>query len=275
LFHALLKLFLAALAGVAVLMGWWAWQNQAPVETTPKASLAEVPDVVVMPAPLEPQQPAVMDAAVRLDRPRIDDCLVEFVGHGNTPASTVVAILDAVSGAHLARSQLAARKLPFAVRFPDIPDGEHWAVLARHDSELRYAYLSRARLKRHARAGGRRVAALRGQAHDLLVELASSDPNVDPADPPAMCRGVPVLLRRRNDPDWRYREPEGNGDSAWLLLTDKYGKIRLRQLGAGRYLLRAEGFEQTGSPGDTDSTPEWMPLTMDRDRSLKLTGSAR
>jgi hypothetical protein len=259
-----LTLLLAALAAVALLVGWWAWQSPASVETTPMVPSVQVPGLVATPAGLGPRQPTVAEAMVRLDRSRTDDCLVEIVGHGNSLPGAVVAILDATTGAHLARTPLATQKLPCTVRFGNIPDGEHWAVLARNDSELRFAYLSRAKLRRHARAGGRRIAALRGQVHDLLVELTGTDSS-------AICHCVPVLLRRPDDPNWRHREPQGNpqdDDSAWLLLTDDAGKTRLHQLGAGRYLLSVDGFERSGS------APEWMPVTMDRDRSLRLKGSA-
>ena len=87
----------------------------------------------------------------------------------------------------------------------------------------------------------------------------------------AICHCVPILLRRSEDPDWRYREREReeHNDVPRLLLTDQDGRIRLSQLGAGRYLLHAENFERTSN------APEWQPLRMDQDRAVTITGAAR
>lgn len=260
--QTLLTTIVAALVGLGLYLGWTAWQRPIPVETTAKAPLGEVPEVTAAPAALEPLQPTAVEAAIPVDRVRTEDCLIQIVGQGHTLEGAVIGILDATTGAHLAKKQLTRQQLPFDVRFPKVPDGEHWVALARSDAELRFAYLDRARLKRRPRSGGHRTALLRGQVHDLTVLL-------DKEDPDAICHCVPVLLRRPNDPDWRYRVPAANDDSAWLLLTDTAGKICLRQLGAGRYLLRIENFEFAGR------APEWLPVTLDRDRTLRLTGSAR
>lgn len=255
-------MLVAALAAAGLYLGWTAWQRPISIETTPEAPLGQVPEVVAAPAALGPLQPTVVEAATPVDRLRTDDCLVKIVGHGYTLEGAVLGILDATTGAHLAKQQLPRQSLPFEVRLPKVPDGEHWAVLARNDTELRFAYLDRARLKRLVRAGGRRTALLRGEVYDLTVQLEKQGDD-------AICNRVPVLLRRPDDPDWRYRVPQANDNSTWLLVTDEDGKILLRQLGAGRYKLRVEGFELAGS------TPEWLPITLDTNRTLRLTGSAR
>jgi hypothetical protein len=255
-------MLVAALAAVGLYLGWTAWQRPVSIETTPKAPLGHVPEVAATPAALDPLQPTAVEAATPVDRVRTDDCLVRIVGHGHTLEGAVLGILDAATGAHLIKRQLPRQSLPFEVRLLKVPAGEHWAVLARNDTELRFAYLDRARLKRRAGAGGRRTALLRGEVYDLTVHLEKQDDD-------AICDRVPVLLRRPDDPDWRYRVPQGNDDSTWLLVTDSTGTIRLRQLGAGRYRLHVEGFEFAGS------TPEWLSIPLDTNRTLRLTGSAR
>jgi hypothetical protein len=262
LVQTFLTTLVTVLAAVGLYVGWTAWHHLEPVETATRAPLPQVEDVAATPTSLGPMEATAMEATLPVDRQSRDDCVVKIVGQGNTLAGAVVGILDATSGAHLACQPLSAQKLPLTVRFPNIPDGEHWVALARNDAELRFAYLDRARLKRRPRAGGHRTALLRGQVHDLSVELLKEDSN-------SICTCVAVLLRRPDDSDWRYREPEGREDSTWLLLTDDAGKIQLRQLGAGRYLLRIEGFELPGIAA------EWMPVTLDRDRTLRLTGAAR
>ena len=52
-------------------------------------------------------------------------------------------------------------------------------------------------------------------------------------------------------------------------LNGKHGRIRLTQLGAGSYVLHADGFERTGN------AKEWQPVKMDQDRTLTITGTAR
>lgn len=273
MFQTLVTLLMAALAAVALLVGLWAWQTPVPIQTTPRLPLPEFQGLAA-PTPLGPRQPSAVEAAVQPDRPRTDDCLVEIVGHGITIPGAVVGILDAATGAHLAHTTLASQKLPHEVRFANVPEGEHWAVLARNESELRYAYLNRSRLRPRGKASDHRTATLRGQVHDLLVEL--KDPTrLRQNESDAVSRGGPVILRRPDDPHWRYREPKATNDSAWLLLTDDAGQIRLRQLGAGRYLLCVEGFQRAGGAAATGLLPEWLPVTMDRDRVVTLTGSVR
>jgi hypothetical protein len=133
---------------------------------------------------------------------------------------------------------------------------------------LRFAYLNRARLKKSTRIGGRRLAALRGQVYNLVVELKDADQLKDP-DLNAACANVPVLLRRPDDPDWRYREPQRTQDAAWLLVTGEDGRLRLSRLGAGRYLLRVDGFKWKGK------AHEWLRVTMDQDRELTFTGAVQ
>ena len=264
-------LCLAALVMVALVLGFRALQNATPVETTTKAPIDQPLEPVATPTPLAQRRPKAVDAVARLDTQHTGECEVKIIGHGNALKSAVVAILDGKSGAHLATKQLGGGKLPIELTFSDIPDGEHWAVLARDASELRFAYLSRARLKPHPHIRDRRTAALRGQVYDLLVQLQKDDPD-------ALCHCVPVLLRRPGDPDWRYRqhmqEPQEpreprEPDARWLLLTDQNGRIRLSQLGAGRYLLHAEDFERT------DNAPAWQPIRVDQDREVRITGAAR
>ncbi len=250
---------------VALLLGLQAWQKMSPIETTTKAPMDQPPEPVATPTPLPQWQPRAVEAVARLDTRHTGACEVRVIGHGNAVEGAVVAILDAKTGAHLATKQLGGGKLPIKLSFSGIRDGKHWAVLTRDASQLRYAYLSRTKLKPHPRIPDRRTATLRGQVYDLVVRLQKVNPD-------AICHGVPILLRRSEDPDWRYRETrerEEKNDLPLLLLTDQDGRIRLSQLGAGRYLLHAENFERTGN------APEWQPLRMDQDRAVTITGAAR
>ncbi|MHC4814806.1 MAG: hypothetical protein ACYTFN_17095 [Planctomycetota bacterium] len=274
LFEALPTLFLAMLVLVAALVGYWALWPGAPVDTADPAEWTRPQDPVIPLTPLAQRKPQAVDATVRLDRRPVQNCVVKILGQGDVLENAVVAILDGKSGVHLARKQLAATKLPTELTFldiptVDIPTDEHWAVLARNDSELRFAYLSRARLRKSTRIGGRRLAALRGQVYNLDVQLKSPHAQPDNPDPTGICAHVPIFLRRPNDPDWRYRRPQPTEDAVWLLVTNEAGRLRLSQLGAGRYVLHAESFQRKGK------TPEWLPVLMDQDREVTFTGAAR
>ena len=148
---------------------------------------------------------------------------------------------------------LTTTKLPTTLRFPKIPTGEHWAVLARHASEARYAYLARSKLKKSDRVAGRRLASVRGQIYNLRVELKKSTPK-------AIHHSVPILLRRPDNPLWRCLQP---------FLTDANGHMQFKDLGHGHYLLHPDGFAQQGN------TPAWLPIKLDQDRVIRITGAAQ
>ena len=155
---------------------------------------------------------------------------------GETKVDLFLVLFDGESNARLA-VQTVAMPLPGVVRFESIPTGTHYVRLARHADRAKTNYIASAAVTVSDRAA--EPTTLRAAMRSLRVKLAQSA-GLTVEDRRASIESIPVLLRRRDDPNWRYL---GAASTDQMVETDSAGAVVFHGLGPGTYVLSTPGFE--------------------------------
>jgi hypothetical protein len=221
--------------GVAVLIV----SRSEPLETVPARELTLPADPSLPLAPrLRPPPPAVEASLTRVARRR-GDCRILVTGENKGSAPVVVALYDGDSGARLAAETIAS--LPGEVEFRGLPEGRHAVHLARCLACTRLTYLMRTQVEI---SGDGKVATAEARCVTTQVRIqlvAAQDPSAEEHRP--SIAGIPVIVRRVDDPNWRYRKPYSAAAEEAIIRAGPTGVIALDDLGPGTYRVGFQGFE--------------------------------
>ncbi len=230
----LLCLILATLVLAGSVVGVLAL-HEAKTTTTENPPQLDLP-VDTIPDPgsrLRPRRVAV-DAAARSPQRRRWSCRVRIEGKSN--ASLFLALFDGESGARLAVRTIAT-PLPREVEFEAIPTGTHDLRLARDADRAKTSYIASASVTVVDRTD--EPTRLSATVRRLRIQLEQSSP-LPAGDRRGFIANIPVLLRRRDDPNWRYIATPGTDQ---ISKTDTAGVVEFHGLGPGTYVLSTHGFE--------------------------------
>lgn len=170
---------------------------------------------------------------------------------GLPPAAleTVVALLDERTGTPRAQRALT-RPPPPLLTFEHVPAGRYWLVHGAAQTSLRTSYFQRVAVE--IAAGETPTVRLDVRAHRLVLRIP---PRTASDDDPSSARPVAVtpLLRRKDDPDWRYDPTHGGalpGKASTIAAIDRrtVQEWTIPHLGAGEYELEAIGLEFAPAP---------------------------
>ena len=143
-----------------------------------------------------------------------------------------VTILDGTSGTPLGFHPVDPAALPAEVEFHGIPQGEHHVRLVRSAGQARHGYLDRVAVV--VSAGGAQTT-LSARVQDVKIKLNC------PTDPDLVARTL-FWLTRVDDLNWRPPlVPLTSVLAEPMLMSDREGLLRLRDLGPGRYALALTG----------------------------------
>lgn len=206
--------------------------NPAPTENPPKLNLPAdtIPDLGPR---LRPPRIAV-DAAARLPHRRRGNCRVRIEGRRND--NLILALFDGESGARLAVRTIEM-PLPCEVEFEGIPTGTHTLRLAGHADHARTSYIASAPVTLLDRTD--QPTKLSATVYRLSIRLEQSSPPTA-GDRRGIGANIPVLLRRRDDPNWRYVATPPKHPVVEMRPS---GAVEFHGLGPGTYILSTPGFQ--------------------------------
>lgn len=165
-------------------------------------------------------------------------CRIQITGTWSSDKPLVVAIFDLPAGVRLATTVVDS--LPKTLTFDHLPLGQYQISLARYLQCARLTYLQRHDLKIVENVTAE-VQLTSGTDELELVLALAAPPEADNHRPSVV--GIPVLLHRVDDPNWRYRRPFSPKAEVTTVRSDENGRVIFKDLGSGRYRLEMHGFE--------------------------------
>jgi len=236
----LLTLILAALVVVAGAVTIFAVTRTEPKQTKIEPGRpSEIPGNAVpkldgpLPALYEPITVPKLDTSESRGK-----CQVQVTGQNPGSKPLVVAIFDHPAG--IRHSSVNVDRLPKTLTFDHLPVGQYRIVIARSLQCARLAYLQRLAVE-IAEAGTAKVQ-LSCDVRALSLALAPATTSAT-KNPPTSVAGIPVLLHRVDDPNWRYRKPDSQHAQEAVVRSNQTGRVVFQDLGPGRYRLEMHGFE--------------------------------
>lgn len=236
----LLALILAALVLVAAGVMIFAATRTGPKPTKVEPMRrTEIPGnaVASLDGPL-PAAPKPATVPLRDTSEPLGKCQVQVMGQNSGDQPLVVVIFDHPAGIRQATHKVDS--LPKTLTFDHLPVGQYRVTLARSAQCARLTYLQRRDVK--ITEGGAAKVQLSCDTRALSLALALATP-AGAKGRRSSVAGIPVLLHRVGDPNWRYRKPYSQNAEESIVRSNPTGSVVFKDLGAGRYRLEMHGFD--------------------------------
>lgn len=175
-----------------------------------------------------------VDASIERDRSQHRRLTLQLAGRLPRPIELHVGVYDATSGSRLARRALP-QAWPAELSIDKLPARRLTLYIGAHAESLRRSYLFTQVVA--ADAAPQTTLPIELELRTFSLQIHADEPS------PRTLPGVPVWIRRVDDPLWRHLPPGAINARATVQISDADGWVHFEALGPGDFEAHCEGLE--------------------------------